>query len=98
MEHKRLSANKETGNKPSVFIDATNAIPRRLATKDPHHIKDVVLKKDYSKITKGNAPSNMSILRNISINIFRSNRKKKITQSIRLLGNSAKKTMSLLLT
>lgn len=62
-----------------------------------HYIKDVVLKEDYSKITKDNASSNMSILRNIAINIFRSNKKKKITQAIRLLGNSAKNTIGLLL-
>ena len=62
-----------------------------------HYLKDVVLKEDYSKIRNDNGPSNMSILRNIVINIFRSQKTDKISQQIRLLRNNTKKMMDMIL-
>lgn len=38
-----------------------------------HWVKDVILKEDISKLKSGVASQNMSVLRNISINIFRQN-------------------------
>lgn len=38
-----------------------------------HWIKDVILKEDTTKHKKGNAAKNMSVLRNIAINVFRKN-------------------------
>lgn len=38
-----------------------------------HWIKDVILKEDTSQHKKGQAAKNMSVLRNIAINIFRKN-------------------------
>jgi len=61
-----------------------------------HYLKDIVFREDYSKIKKGNGPCNMSILRNIAINIFHENKLKKITQSIRLLRNNTKKIISMI--
>lgn len=52
-----------------------------------HYVKDVVFKEDDSKIVKGSAPENMSIFRNIAINIFRKNGFKSIIQATRLLSN-----------
>lgn len=61
-----------------------------------HYIKDVVFREDYSKIKTKNSPGNMSILRNIVINIFRKNKIKKIKQTMRLLRNNTKKMMSMI--
>ena len=61
-----------------------------------HYLKDVVLKEDCSKIKKGNGPSNMSILRNIGLNIFHDHKIKKITQATRLLRNNTKKMMDMI--
>ncbi|MCP3659889.1 MAG: transposase [Bacteroidetes bacterium] len=62
-----------------------------------HYIKDVILKEDYSKIKKGDSPSNMSIIRNIVINIFHSHKIKKITEQMRILRNNTKKMMDMIL-
>ncbi len=62
-----------------------------------HYIKDVVFREDYSKIRTGNSPGNMSIMRNIAINIFRKNKINKITQTMRLLRNNTKKLMNIIL-
>jgi len=52
-----------------------------------HWVKDVTLKEDASKIKKGNAPQNISTLKNISLNIFRKNEYNNIAQAIRLVAN-----------
>ncbi len=62
-----------------------------------HYLKDVVLREDYLKVKKDNEPGNMSILRNIVLNIFHSNKLNKITQSTRLLRNNKKKMMDMIL-
>lgn len=38
-----------------------------------HYVKDVTLKEDASKIRTGNAPQNISTIKNISMNILRTN-------------------------
>jgi predicted transposase YbfD/YdcC len=38
-----------------------------------HWVKDVILKEDTTRHKKGNAAKNMSVLRNIAINVFRKN-------------------------
>ena len=52
-----------------------------------HWVKDVTLKEDASKIQKGNAPQNISTIKNIGINIFRGNNYKNIVQAMRLVAN-----------
>ncbi len=52
-----------------------------------HWVKDVVFKEDSSKIKKGYAAENFSIIRNIVINIFRNNGKKSIKSAIRRHSN-----------
>lgn len=52
-----------------------------------HWVKDVTLKEDDSKIRMGNAPQNISTLKNISINIFRENNYNNIAQAMRLVAN-----------
>jgi len=46
-------------------------------------VKDVTFKEDASRIVSNNAPENNSIIRNISINIFRDNGFDNITKGIR---------------
>lgn len=62
-----------------------------------HYLKDVVLREDYSKIRKLNSPSNMSILRNIALNVFHSQKISKITEQMRLLRNNTKKMFDMIL-
>jgi len=52
-----------------------------------HYVKDVTFREDASKIVAGNSPENNSIIRNISINIFRDNGFHNIAQGIRVCCN-----------
>ena len=61
-----------------------------------HWIKDVVFKEDNSLIKKGNAPQNLSILRDFVINILRLNGLNDITHSIRMIGDDIKLLINLL--
>lgn len=47
-----------------------------------HWVKDVQMKEDKSKTKSGNAPENLSIMRNISINLFRLNGKDSIKSAM----------------
>jgi len=53
-----------------------------------HYVKDVTLKEDASKIVTGNAPQNLSTIKNISINIMRNNQYKNMAQAMRLVANN----------
>lgn len=52
-----------------------------------HWVKDVTLKEDASLIRMGNAPQNISTIKNIGINIFRENNYNNIAQAMRLVAN-----------
>ncbi|MDA3616891.1 ISAs1 family transposase [Chitinophagaceae bacterium LY-5] len=52
-----------------------------------HWVKDVTFKEDSSKIRVGNAPENLSTMRNAAINIFRLNKYSNLAQAIRLGSN-----------
>lgn len=56
-----------------------------------HYVKDVTFKEDASKIRTGFAPQNMSLFRNIAINIFRKNHYTNMAEAIRLLCNDIPK-------
>lgn len=62
-----------------------------------HWVKDVTLKEDASKIKTGNAPQNISTMKNICINIFRQNEYKGIAQAIRLVANDIKTLFELII-
>ena len=53
-----------------------------------HYVKDVTLKEDASKIVTGNAPQNLSTIKNISINIMRKNQYKNMAQAMRMVANN----------
>lgn len=53
-----------------------------------HWLKDVTMGEDASKIRMGNAPQNISTIKNIGINIFRKNNHGNIAQAIRLVANN----------
>ena len=61
-----------------------------------HWIKDVVFKEDNSLIKIGNAPQNLSIMRDFVINILRLNGLNDITHSIRMIGDDIKFLLNLL--
>jgi hypothetical protein len=52
-----------------------------------HWVKDVTLKEDASKIRSGNAPQNISTIKNMGINIFRQNNYGGIAEGIRMVSN-----------
>ena len=53
-----------------------------------HYVKDVTLKEDASKIKTGNAPQNISTIKNISMNILRTNEYDNMAQAMRLVANN----------
>jgi len=55
-----------------------------------HWVKDVTFEEDASKIRTGNAPENTSIIRNIAINVFRTNGYNNMEQAKRLVCNDIK--------
>lgn len=59
-----------------------------------HYVKDVTLKEDSSKITTANAPSNISMLKSIAINIIRSAGYKNITVGLRSFCNDIAKMLA----
>ncbi len=60
-----------------------------------HWVKDVVFKEDASRIHKGNAPANLSIVRAIAINIFRQNGYDSVTTHQRFLSHDIDKLLLL---
>lgn len=62
-----------------------------------HYTKDKTFREDASKIRTKNAPQNISIIRNIIINVFRKNGFNNMAQAIRLVANDVYKMWRLLL-
>lgn len=62
-----------------------------------HYVKDKSFKEDCSRIRMKNAPENLSIIRNISINIFRKNNYSNIAQAIRLISNNIREMYRMIL-
>jgi predicted transposase YbfD/YdcC len=62
-----------------------------------HYTKDKTFKEDESKIRTGNAPENISLIRNIVINIFRQNGYTNMAQAIRLVSNDILKLWDIIL-
>jgi predicted transposase YbfD/YdcC len=62
-----------------------------------HYTKDKTFKEDELKIKKGYAPQNLSTIRNIVINIFRSNGYTNMARAIRLVSNDIHKLYNLIL-
>ena len=53
-----------------------------------HWVKDVTFKEDASKIRTANAPENLSTIRNITLNVFRTNGYDNMEQAKRLVCNN----------
>lgn len=61
-----------------------------------HYIKDKTFHEDASHIRTKNAPENISLIRNIAINIFRENNYQNIAQAIRLISNDITKMFKMI--
>lgn len=61
-----------------------------------HYVKDKTLKEDASRIRTGNAPENISLIKNFILNIFRKNNYHNIAQAIRLISNDISQMMRLI--
>jgi predicted transposase YbfD/YdcC len=62
-----------------------------------HYAKDVTQREDASRIRKGNAPQNISTLKNIAINLFRKNEYPNLAQGMRLVSNDIVKLVELII-
>lgn len=56
-----------------------------------HYCKDVTFKEDASRIRTGYSPENLSLIRNIVLNIFRKKKYKNMAQATRLLAHNINK-------
>ena len=61
-----------------------------------HYVKDKTFSEDNSRIRTKNAPANLSLIRNIAINIFRENNYQNIAQAIRLISNDIAKMFEMI--
>lgn len=61
-----------------------------------HWVKDVIMKEDDSKIAKGMAAENLSVIRNIVCNLYRSNGFDSIKYAIELYANNFKELFELI--
>ena len=61
-----------------------------------HYVKDVTFGEDSSLIRTGNAPTNFSIIRNITMNVLRRENYLNFPQAIRMIGGDIKKLCNLL--
>jgi predicted transposase YbfD/YdcC len=61
-----------------------------------HYVKDKTFGEDACRIRTGNAPENMSVIRNIVLNIFRENSFQNIAQAIRLVSNEIRQMYELI--
>lgn len=81
-------------NKASIFAEHIRGhwgIENRL-----HWVKDVVMEEDASKIIKGMAPENISIIRNIICNIYRSHGFDSIKYATELFSNDINELLRLI--
>lgn len=62
-----------------------------------HYVKDKTFKEDDSKIRKGSAPQNLSIIRNVAINIFRKHGYNNMAQAIRLVSDDLRKIYQMMI-
>jgi predicted transposase YbfD/YdcC len=62
-----------------------------------HYVKDKTFREDASKIRKGSAPQNLSIIRNVAINIFRNHGYTNMAQAIRLVSDDLRKIYRMML-
>jgi predicted transposase YbfD/YdcC len=62
-----------------------------------HWVKDVVLKEDSTRHRKGYAAKNMSILRNIAINVFRENEYSSIKHATLFFASNVKELLEIIL-
>lgn len=79
---------------PKVFFDG---IRNHWGIESYHYVKDVSFKEDSSRIRKKNAPENMSLLRSVIINIFRSKGVKSIPKYIRKIAHNMSSLRRLIL-
>lgn len=61
-----------------------------------HYVKDVTFGEDASLIRTGNAPTNFSIIRNITMNILRRENYISFKQAIRMIGGDIERLCNLL--
>lgn len=94
--NRRVRVNKRISEEDAFFITSLDVSAQVLCKGIRNHwaienglhwVKDVTFPEDASKIRKSNAPQNISVLRNIAINLFRMNEYDNMAQAQRLVAN-----------
>lgn len=62
-----------------------------------HWVKDAILKEDTTKHKKGNAAKNMSVLRNIAINVFRKNEFASVKHATLFFASNVKELLKIII-
>lgn len=62
-----------------------------------HYVKDVTWQEDASKLCKGESAENMSLLRSVSLNVFRHYGSTSIARGMRLIGHNVLKLSKILM-
>jgi predicted transposase YbfD/YdcC len=74
----------------------THGIRAHWSVEAMHYVKDVTFGEDASLIRTKNAPTNFSIIRNISMNVLKREKYDYFPQAIRMIGGNIKKLCYLL--
>ena len=88
-------------SKTTTAKEFNQGIRKRWSVESFHYSKDVTFQEDNSKCNSGNSAQNLSVIKNIVINLFRENQNKlgykNLAQAIRLLCNDIPKLYSIVL-
>jgi predicted transposase YbfD/YdcC len=96
---KRANNNCESYTEVSYYISSLNplrvtakifnqGIRNHWSVEIFHYLKDTVFQEDRSKCNSGNSAQNLSVMKNIAINIFRQFDYSNLAQAIRLISNN----------
>jgi hypothetical protein len=85
----RYPAHQLTPPSPGLRRSAIPTCP--LIENTLHYVKDVTMKEDASKTRTGNAPQNISLIKNLALNLLRQSGYTNIAQAIRLIANDIPK-------
>jgi predicted transposase YbfD/YdcC len=104
---RHFESKRKTHQSDSYYISSVNSDNAELFAKGVrghwfienklHHVKDVIMREDYIKNNSGYAPENMSIIRNIAINVLKSNNQKSIKHASIFFASNVKELLKLLI-
>ena len=104
---RHFQSKRKTHKSDSYYISSVNSDNAEMFAKGVrghwyienklHHVKDVIMREDYIKNNSGYAPENMSIIRNIAINVLKANNQKSIKHASIFFASNVKELLKLLI-